>query len=235
MTIRAGRFFRAGTQGQGFFKAETGSDARINRSYADLFKGTAPEPDDSGGLGMPPTAEEGRELMEWDASPENQRHRMSDLMPLNLIQAENPQVTRQTLNMWVGMPSTEAHRNRGGRQQSGHGGSPSRPPFPEPVTPRHWGSDAQPNRNRLWKREEVKQYMLDQGLRPTTPTVDRLPKSPATPGEVSGDRIRPTPPPIATRTVSNLLSNMDKRFQGEGGSLPTEGSKDEHGNWRDDK
>ena len=48
-----------------------------------------------------------------------------------------------------------------------------------------------------------------------------------------GDK-RPDIPPIATRTVSNLLSNMDKRFQGEGGSLPTEGSKDEHGNWRDE-
>ena len=66
MTIRAGRFFRAGTQGQRFFKAETGSDAMVKRSYSDLFKAPA-EPDDSGGLGSPPTAEEGRGLMEWAA------------------------------------------------------------------------------------------------------------------------------------------------------------------------
>ena len=35
------------TQGQEFFKAETGSDARIKRSYADMFKeqpGAAPKP-----------------------------------------------------------------------------------------------------------------------------------------------------------------------------------------------
>jgi len=234
MTIKAGRYFRAGTHGQEIFKAETGSDARIKRSYAELFKGTAPEPDDSGGLGMPPTAEEGRELMEWDASPENQRHRMGDLMPLNLIKAENPQVTRQTLNMWVGMPSTEAHRNRGGRQQSGHGGSPSRPPFPEPVTPPHWGSDAQPNRNRLWKREEVKQYMLDQGLRPTKQVVDRLPRSPAGVDGSEGDK-RPDIPPITTSTAAELLSNLDARMAEGGFRLTTGGSKDEHGDWRDDE
>jgi len=76
--------------------------------------------------------------------------------------------------------------------------------------------------------------MLDQGLRPTKQVVDRLPRSPA---GVDGrpDDIRPDIPPITTSTVSNLLSNMDKRFKAEGGSLPSGGTKDEHGDWRDDE
>jgi hypothetical protein len=222
MTIKAGRFFRAGTQGQGFFKAETGSDARINRSYADLFKGTAPEPDDSGGLGMPPTAEEGRELMEWDASPENQRHRLGDLMPLSQIVSETPSVRPQTIGHWVG--------DRLPHNPAATGGAPSRPDFPYPVSPPEWGTATRPNQNRLWKRAEVKQWMDTQQV-----TAEGTPGLYG-PTRVEGqDDKRPVPPPIATRTVSNLLSNMDKLFQGEGGSLPTEGSKDEHGNWRDDE
>jgi hypothetical protein len=227
MSIKAGRFFRAGTRGQGFFKAETGSDARINRSYADLFKGTAPEPDDSGGLGMPPTAEEGRELMEWDASPENQRHRLSDLMPMSHIIEASEGVQRQTIRGWIG--------DRGPARTTG-GGAPSRPPFPESVSPPEWGSGAQPNRNRLWKRAEVKQWMDTQQVSgQSTPGLfgprgaEYADARPAHPDK------RPVPPPITTSTVGNLLSNMDERFKAEGGSLPTEGSKDEHGNWRDDK
>ena len=105
MTIRAGRFFRAGTHGQRFFKAETGSDAMVKRSYSDLFKAPA-EPDDSGGLGSPPTAEEGRRLMEWDASPENQRHRMSDLMTLGaIIQETSDRTGRPTDVSLQGMVS----------------------------------------------------------------------------------------------------------------------------------
>jgi len=235
MTIRAGRFFRAGTQGQGFFKAETGSDARINRSYADLFKsqpGAAPDPD-TYGLGLHSGG--GEDI--FDENPEPS-YRFSQLMPLNQITAEVDRragegvIAGGTVSRWVGR-GTAGNRPD---PQTRHGGGPAKSPFPTPVTPAEWaGGGLRPNLNQLWRRSEVEQWLDTEQVRPDMPGLHRKPWDKRPGGKQSEGDKRPDIPPITTRTVSNLLSNMDKRFQGEGGSLPTEGSKDEHGNWRDDK
>ena len=177
MTIRAGRFFRAGTQGQRFFKAETGSDAMVKRSYSDLFKAPA-EPDDSGGLGSPPTAEEGRGLMEWDASPENQRHRMGDLMPLGSIIQEASDRTGPpvgdiyeiagAVSHWVS-DDRDAQRQQGPTRRTGQPRRGGLPNFPKAVTPQEWSLRGK-TQNQLWRRSDVENWLdANTKLGPKTP------------------------------------------------------------------
>ncbi len=244
MTIRAGRFFRAGTHGQRF--------SHPGGAYA-----TGIGVDRSLRGGRPPTAEEGRELMEWDARPENQLHRMSDLMPMSEIQTMMHERTggranAKVVNDWVMGDRSQSGRPLGDVRISGGlrgGGVTIKPNFPGAVTPEEWtptgrGAGGRA-KNKLWRRSDVERWSDVAGVSPDMhfSAGGRRrdgghgggipgPLYRDRPGVEGQDDIRPDIPPIRTTTVSELISNMDERFKAEGGTLHEPGTKDEHGNPR---
>ena len=221
MTIRAGRFFRAGTHGQRFSHPGGAYATGIGKNRS--LRGA-----------RPPTDVEARELMEWDARPENQLHRMSDLMPTSEVQtymgersggvASPPMVSR-----WITTDRSGMKRH-GNATVGGPGGA--RPNFPDAVTPEEWspspgggpGAGRNVNRDKLWRRTDVERWADVVGVSPDMPISHG--------GRPSSELQRPVPPPIRTTTVGELISNMDERFKAEGGTLHEPGTKDEHGNPR---
>ena len=101
----------------------------------------------------PPTDEEAKEMMEWDAKPENQRHRMGDLMTFGAILQEvrdrpGPPVgvnIPTAVSRWV---NTDREAQRGW----------SKPNFPNPVTPQEWSLRGN-TQNQLWRRSDVENWM----------------------------------------------------------------------------
>jgi|TARA_B110001454_G_scaffold114506_1_gene107158 hypothetical protein len=161
MSIKAGRFFRAGTQGQGFFKAETGSDARIKRSYAELFKSQPGADPDTYGLGLHSGG--GEDI--FDKNPEPS-HRMSDLMPLGSVIQETIDRTGRTNVSLQGMVShwvnddRDAQKAQTTENRKAQGKSPGwgMPNFPKAVTPQEWSLRGK-TQNQLWRRSDVENWL----------------------------------------------------------------------------
>ena len=138
--IKAGRYFRAGTQGQRFDMPEwVGLGLHTGDTGEDVF--TGPEP-----------SYKTSELM-------NREH------VTKAVQERRPGARSATVNYWV--QGVKPHGiQKGGRSIPGtiagwkeRTGGPKRE-FPKAVSPEEWGS----GRHGLWVRSEVERWMDDAGV-----------------------------------------------------------------------